>query len=114
MAPSGEASGVVWVLLARCYLGLLAGTHLWTTDRRKNDRPARVWIRWESVTHSTSTVVWFFMLLGPFGDAPYYLAGLSRVSFVKILIITSILRIPSVFFAAAAGGGTPYHGGNWL
>ena len=59
--------------------------------------------KWESVTHSTSTAIWFFLLLGPTGDVPYFLAGLSSVSYLKIIIITAILRVPAVFLAAAAG-----------
>lgn len=61
--------------------------------------------KWETVTHSTSTPVWFIMLLGPTGDIPYFLAGLSRVGFLKILVITAILRIPSIIVAASAGAG---------
>jgi uncharacterized membrane protein YdjX (TVP38/TMEM64 family) len=60
--------------------------------------------KWESATHSTSTIVWFFLLLGPTGDVPYFLAGLASVSFLKILLITIVLRVPAVFLAAAAGG----------
>ena len=59
--------------------------------------------KWESVSHSTSTVIWFFLLLGPTGDIPYFLAGLSSVSYLKVLIITIALRVPAVFLAAAAG-----------
>lgn len=60
--------------------------------------------QWETVTHSTSTAVWFFLLLGPTGDVPYFLAGLSSVGFAKIFVITCMLRVPAVFLAAAAGG----------
>ena len=59
--------------------------------------------KWESVSHSTSTVVWFFLLLGPTGDIPYFLAGLSSVGFLRIIVITALLRVPAVFLAAAAG-----------
>ena len=62
--------------------------------------------KWETVTHSTSAVVWFLLLLGPTGDVPYFLAGLSRVGFLKILLITIVLRVPAVYLAAAAGAMT--------
>jgi hypothetical protein len=39
---------------------------------------------------------------------PYYLAGLSHVGFVKVLLLTAIIRIPSVFVAAAAGAGVMF------
>lgn len=60
--------------------------------------------KWETTTHSTSTAVWFLLLLGPTGDVPYFLAGLSSVRYLKILLITVLLRVPAVFLAAAAGG----------
>lgn len=61
--------------------------------------------RWEHVTHSSSTLVWIILLLGPVGDIPYFLAGLARVSFVKIFVITLAIRVPSTFVVAAAGAG---------
>jgi uncharacterized membrane protein YdjX (TVP38/TMEM64 family) len=93
-------------------LGLLAGASLAFWLARLFGRPVAERLvgrarldRWEKVTHSTSTLVWFVMLLGPTGDVPYYLAGLSKVSFAKVLVITAIIRLPSVFVAAAAGAG---------
>ncbi len=61
---------------------------------------------WEDIIHSESIFVWFILLLGPTGDAPYYLAGLSQVRFVHIALITLLIRVPSVFVAAAVGAGT--------
>ena len=60
---------------------------------------------WESVTFSTNTVVWFLILLAPTGDLPYFMAGLSKVSFVKILLLTLVIRVPSTMVVAAAGAG---------
>jgi uncharacterized membrane protein YdjX (TVP38/TMEM64 family) len=61
--------------------------------------------QWEHVTHSDSTLVWFVLLLGPVGDLPYFLAGLAKVSFAKIFLITLLVRVPSTFVVAAAGAG---------
>ena len=61
--------------------------------------------RWESVIHSENIYIWFILLLGPTGDAPYYLAGLARVRFIHIALITLCIRVPSVFVAAAVGAG---------
>ncbi len=61
--------------------------------------------RWERVTFSTSMVVWFAILLAPTGDLPYFLAGLARVSFAKILLLTLVIRVPSTMVVAAAGAG---------
>ena len=61
--------------------------------------------RWETVTHSDSTFVWFLLLLGPVGDLPYALAGLARVSFLKIFLLTLFIRVPSGFVSTAVGSG---------
>lgn len=61
--------------------------------------------RWERVTFSTSTLVWFAILLAPTGDLPYFLAGLAKVSFTKILLLTLAIRVPSTMVVAAAGAG---------
>lgn len=61
--------------------------------------------RWEKLTFSTSTTVWFMILLTPTGDLPYFMAGLSHVSFLKIFLLTMTVRAPSAFVVAAAGAG---------
>lgn len=61
--------------------------------------------RWEKVTFSTSTAVWFLLLLAPTGDLPYFMAGLAHVSFTKIFLLTLLIRAPSAFVVAAAGAG---------
>lgn len=61
--------------------------------------------RWEQATHSSSTILWFVLLAAPIGDAPYFLAGLSRVSYAKVLLLTLTIRAPTVFVVAAIGAG---------
>lgn len=61
--------------------------------------------RWEHMTFSTSTAVWFAILLAPTGDLPYFMAGLSQVSFTKIFLLTLTIRAPSTMVVAAAGAG---------
>jgi uncharacterized membrane protein YdjX (TVP38/TMEM64 family) len=93
-------------------LGLLVGSSLAFWLARLYGRPvASRFIgsdrlaRWEQVTHSTSLIVWFVLLLAPTGDAPYFLAGLAQVGYWRILLITLLVRIPSTFVVAAAGAG---------
>ncbi len=62
--------------------------------------------KWEQVTHSENPLLWCVLLVGPTGDLPYHLAGLSRVSFLLIAVITLCVRVPSAFVAAAVGAGT--------
>jgi len=64
--------------------------------------------RWEQASLSTHTLVWSVLLTAPTGDLPYFLAGLSTVSYTKIIIITLIIRVPATFVVAAAGAGVPW------
>lgn len=61
--------------------------------------------KWEQVTHSDNPLLWIILLVGPTGDLPFHLAGLSHVSFLTIALITFCIRMPSVFVAAAVGAG---------
>jgi uncharacterized membrane protein YdjX (TVP38/TMEM64 family) len=61
--------------------------------------------RWEKVAHLNSLGVWFVLMLGPLGDAPYYLAGLTRLPVLKLLAIVLLVRTPSVMVSTALGAG---------
>jgi uncharacterized membrane protein YdjX (TVP38/TMEM64 family) len=61
--------------------------------------------RWEEVAHLNSLAVWFVLMLGPLGDAPYYLAGLTKLPVWKLLAIVLLVRTPSVMVSAALGAG---------
>jgi uncharacterized membrane protein YdjX (TVP38/TMEM64 family) len=61
--------------------------------------------RWEKVAHLNSMAVWFVLMLGPLGDAPYYLAGLTKLPVWKLLSIVLLVRTPSVMVSAALGAG---------
>lgn len=93
-------------------IGLMTGamTAMWLA--RTLGRPvARLLVgerrlaRWESVTHSDSPWIWLLLLLGPLGDVPFALAGLSRVRYLTIFLITLGIRVPAVFLSTAIGGG---------
>ena len=61
--------------------------------------------RWQDVTRFNSLSIWVFMMIGPFGDVPYYIAGLTKAPIWKIMIVAVTVRIPSVIVAAAVGAG---------
>jgi hypothetical protein len=44
-------------------------------------------------------------MLGPFGDIPYYIAGLTSLPIWKIIAVAALVRTPSVFISAAVGAG---------
>lgn len=61
--------------------------------------------RWERLAHADSPLVWCVLMLPPFGDIPFLVAGLSRVPIWKVLGITLVVRGPSVVLYAAVGAG---------
>ena len=93
-------------------IGMATGAALATSLARWYGRPlvtrlagAERLQRWEKVIHSDSIWPWFILLVGPVGDIPYFIAGLTQVSVWKIVLIALMLRTPSVFVAAAVGAG---------
>ncbi|MCL4861320.1 MAG: VTT domain-containing protein [Caldilineaceae bacterium] len=93
-------------------LGLVSGASLamWLSRRYGRATVARMiggdrLARWEEATHSDSTALWFVLIFAPTGDLPYFLAGLSRVSFAKVLLLTMAIRVPATFVVAAIGAG---------
>jgi uncharacterized membrane protein YdjX (TVP38/TMEM64 family) len=93
-------------------VGLLSGGMIAMWLARRFGRPLGIRIigdeqlkHWEELIHSDSWLVWGVILLSPVGDTPYYLAGLSHVSFVKIAVLSIITRVPVAFLAAALGEG---------
>jgi uncharacterized membrane protein YdjX (TVP38/TMEM64 family) len=93
-------------------LGLLAGSSLAMLLTRIFGRPLAEFMvgaerlnRWEERTHSDNAFVWAILLFAPTGDLPYFMAGLAKVSFTKIALLTIITRVPTTFLVAAAGAG---------
>lgn len=110
-AAAGYLYGPLWGGILGA-LGLLLGGMLAMSLARIFGRPLAASLvgedrlaQWEAVTHSTSTLIWFLILALPTGDLPYFMAGLSHVSFSKILLLTLLIRVPTVFLVAAAGAG---------
>lgn len=99
-------------------LGLVIGSMLAMGLARTFGRPlaerfvgAERLQKWEALTFSSSTLVWFIILAAPTGDLPYFMAGLSHVSYWKILALTMLIRVPATFVVAAAGAGMWYVSG---
>lgn len=60
---------------------------------------------WEGLIRSDSPWTWFVLLSAPFGDIPWFLAGLSRVAIWRVVLAGFISRSPSVFIAVGFGAG---------
>lgn len=113
---AGYLYGPYWGFLYAA-IGLLVGAMAAMALARFFGRPVAKWMigetrlqQWEKVTHSDSTWVWTLLMIGPIGDIPFVLAGLSSVSFTKIFLLTLFVRVPSAFLSTAVGGGLiPYY-----
>jgi uncharacterized membrane protein YdjX (TVP38/TMEM64 family) len=113
--PVQIASGYLfgwWQGSLYAVVGMILGGLLAMTLARVYGRPlvqrmvgAERLERWEKVAHLNSLGVWFVLMLGPLGDAPYYLAGLTRLPVSKLLAIVLLVRTPSVMVSAALGAG---------
>jgi uncharacterized membrane protein YdjX (TVP38/TMEM64 family) len=110
-AAAGYLYGPFWGGLWGA-LGLLSGATLAMWLSRRYGRHlveqlagAERLARWESVTHSDSTWLWFVLLTAPTGDLPYFLAGLAQVSYRKVILLTLAIRVPATFVVAAIGAG---------
>lgn len=62
--------------------------------------------RWHDRALNQSWITWGFLLLAPIGDLPYFLAGLAGISLWRILVLTLVIRVPSIFLIAAAASGS--------
>ncbi|MCX6048665.1 MAG: VTT domain-containing protein [Chloroflexi bacterium] len=103
----GPIWGGVW---ASCGLLLGSMSAMWLARSYGRPLVGRIFGKerlrsWDKVTTSTHTLVWLILLVTPIGDLPYFLAGLARVSFLKIALLTMMIRVPGVFVSAAIGAG---------
>lgn len=60
---------------------------------------------WERVARTDSPLIWCLLMLPPFGDIPFLIAGLTKAPIWRVLGITLVVRGPSVVLYAAVGAG---------
>jgi uncharacterized membrane protein YdjX (TVP38/TMEM64 family) len=61
--------------------------------------------QWLLRVRGDNTGLWLLLLAVPTGDLPYFLAGLATVNYVKIFLLTLVIRVPATFVVAAMGAG---------
>ncbi len=102
----------VWPGALYAIIGLAVGATLAISLGRLLGRPfvARIigvgrLARWEHVTRADKPWLWAILFLGPLGDLPYFLAGLSSYPIRKLVLTAVLVRSPGVVFATALGAG---------
>lgn len=103
----GAIPGAIYGLI-----GLALGAFLAATLARTLGRPFVTRVvgderlgRWEHVIRAEKSWVWGLLLLGPVGDIPYFLAGLSSFPIPRLVLMAVVIRSPSVLIASAIGAG---------
>lgn len=71
-------------------------------------------MRWEQIAHLNSLPIWFILMLGPFGDIPYYIAGLTSLAIWKVIAVAAFVRTPSIILASAIGAGVIRRDSPWV
>jgi uncharacterized membrane protein YdjX (TVP38/TMEM64 family) len=108
---AGYLFGWFWGTLYAA-IGMLIGGALAMTLSRAFGRPLVAQVvgasrleRWEHVTHLDSLGLWFLLMLGPFGDILFFLAGLTTLPVWKIMAVALVVRMPALTVSAAVGSG---------
>jgi len=93
-------------------LGLALGSFIAASLVRQFGRPLVIALfgepslrHWEHMVRADSVWLWFVAFLGPTGDIPYFIAGLSSVPVWKLVLVAVLVRGPAVMVAAAVGAG---------
>ena len=102
----------VWPGALYAIIGMAVGATLAISLGRLLGRPfvARIigaerMARWEHITRADKPWLWAILFLGPLGDLPYYLAGLSSYPIRKLVLTAVLVRSPGVVLATALGAG---------
>lgn len=93
-------------------IGLALGAFLSMSLARLLGRPFALRVlgaerlaRWEHAIHADRFWLWALLFLGPVGDVPYILAGLSRFPIPRLVLLALVIRTPGVVGATAIGAG---------
>jgi uncharacterized membrane protein YdjX (TVP38/TMEM64 family) len=102
----------IWPGALYSVMGLVVGAFLAMSLARLLGRPFALRVlgaerlaHWEHVVHADRLWLWALLFLGPVGDVPYILAGLSRFPIPRLLLLALVIRSPGVVVAAAVGAG---------
>lgn len=63
--------------------------------------------RWRQITANRGLLLWGVLLLAPVGDIPFFLAGLAGVGILRMVALTLLTRVPTIFLITTAASGSP-------
>lgn len=73
------------------------------------------WIeRWSNLSQVNSTFTWFLLMLAPTADVFYFIAGLTRLSFRRFMLIVLLGRLPGIILSSWLGDNFDKYGAQWI
>lgn len=75
----------------------------------------RSWIeRWRNLATVNSSFTWFLVMLAPTADVFYYIAGLTRLTLKRMLLLVLLGRGPGIVLSTFIGGNAESLGAGWI
>lgn len=101
--------------------GILIGSALGFLLARRFGMPLiekmapKSWIdRWYSLSAVNSSFTWFLVMLAPTADVFYFIAGLTRLSFRRFMLIVLLGRLPGIVLSSYLGDNIEKFGVEWV
>jgi|SRR5581483_1663217 uncharacterized membrane protein YdjX (TVP38/TMEM64 family) len=73
------------------------------------------WIeRWQNLAAVNSSLTWFLLMLAPTADVFYFIAGLTKLSFRRFMLIVLLGRTPGIILSSIVGANVETFGAQWI
>jgi uncharacterized membrane protein YdjX (TVP38/TMEM64 family) len=73
------------------------------------------WIeRWQNLAAVNSSITWFLLMLAPTADVFYFIAGLTKLSFRRFMLIVLLGRTPGIILSSIVGANVETFGAQWI
>jgi len=122
-AALAYAAGFVFGPIAAVYsmFGILLGASLGFLLARRFGMPLiekmapKSWIeRWHNLAAVNSSFTWFLLMLAPTADVFYFIAGLTKLTFRRFMLIVLIGRLPGIILSSYLGANIEAFGVQWV
>ncbi len=122
-AALAYTAGYLFGPIAAVYsmLGILIGSALGFVLARRFGMPLieklapKSWVeRWHNLAAVNSSFTWFLLMLAPTADVFYFIAGLTRLSFRRFMLIVLLGRTPGILLSSYLGANFEAFGVQWV
>jgi len=70
--------------------------------------------RWQNLTAVNSSFTWFLLMLAPTADVFYFIAGLTKLSFRRFMLLVLFGRLPGIILSSYLGDNIEKFGAQWI